>query len=140
METQGNRPRGLHLLHDGARTVLHFLRFLEEHLVDRHACVGTSQDELDNLVGCGLRVRCLPEERDAVGEPRIVILGLRQAVFVLHDLRGRFEIAWSAVQLIEQCLGLLQVTRVEAFGEPTIDRSEQLPSLLRLALFAPETR
>jgi hypothetical protein len=55
-------------------------------------------------------------------------------------LRGRFEIAWSAVQLIEQCLGLLQVTRVEAFGEPTIDRSEQFPSLLRLALFAPETR
>ena len=63
-----------------------FLRFLEEHLVDRHACVGTSRDELDNLVGCGLRVRCLPEERDAVGEPRIVILGLRQAVFVLHDV------------------------------------------------------
>ena len=46
-----------------------FLRFLEEHLVDRHACVGTSRDELDNLVGGG-RVRCLPEERDAVGEPR----------------------------------------------------------------------
>ncbi len=61
-----------------------FLRFLEEHF-DRHACVGTTRDELDNLVGGG-RVRCLPEERDAVAEPRIVILGLRQAVFVLHDV------------------------------------------------------
>ena len=53
---------------------------------------------------------------------------------------GRFEIAWSAVKLIEQCLGLLQIARVEAFSEPTIDRSEQFASLLRLALFAPEAR
>jgi hypothetical protein len=53
---------------------------------NRHACVGTSWGELDDLVGCGLRVRCLPDERDAVGEPRIVILGLRQAVSILHDV------------------------------------------------------
>ena len=53
-----------------------FLRSLRNTLLI--ATPGTSRDELDNLVGCGLRVRCLPEERDAVGEPRIVILGLRQ--------------------------------------------------------------
>lgn len=61
-----------------------FLRSLRNTLLI--ATPGTSRDELDNLVGCGLRVRCLPDERDAVGEPRIVILGLRQAVFVLHDV------------------------------------------------------
>jgi hypothetical protein len=59
---------------------------LRNTLLIAAACVGASWDELDNLVGCGLRVRCLPDERDAVGEPRIVILGLRQAVFVLHDV------------------------------------------------------
>jgi hypothetical protein len=70
-----------------------FLRFLEEHLVDRHACVGTSRDELYNLVGCSLRVRCLPEKRDAVGEPRIVILGLRQDR--LRTARCKSELCWG---------------------------------------------
>jgi hypothetical protein len=46
----------------------------------------------------------------------------------------------SGVQLTEQNLGLLQVERIEAFGEPTVDRSEQFASLLRLALKAPEMR
>ena len=46
----------------------------------------------------------------------------------------------SDVQLIEQCLSLLQVARVEAFGKPAVDRSEQVASLLRLALVAPEAR
>jgi hypothetical protein len=36
------------------------------------------------------------------------------------------------VQLVEQRLGLLQIERVEAFGEPAIRRSKQLASLLRL--------
>jgi len=30
----------------------------------------------------------------------------------------------SGVQLIEQHLGLFQIERVEAFGEPAIDRSQ----------------
>jgi hypothetical protein len=37
-------------------------------------------------------------------------------------------------QLIEQRLRLFQIERVEAFGEPAVDRSEQFASLLRLAL------
>ena len=36
------------------------------------------------------------------------------------------------MQFIEQRLGLLQIERVETFGEPAIDRSEQFASLLRL--------
>jgi integrase len=31
----------------------------------------------------------------------------------------------KSVQLLEQRLGLLQIERLEAFGEPAIDRSEQ---------------
>jgi hypothetical protein len=53
---------------------------------------------------------------------------------------GWFRTAWSAVQLIEQGLGLLQVERVEAFSEPAVDRSEKLAGLLELALIAPEPR
>ena len=36
-------------------------------------------------------------------------------------------------QLLQQRLRLLQIARVEAFGEPAIMRSEQFASLLRLA-------
>jgi hypothetical protein len=39
---------------------------------------------------------------------------------------------------IEQRLRLLQIARVEAFGEPTVDRSEKLARFLPLALIAPE--
>jgi hypothetical protein len=39
-------------------------------------------------------------------------------------------------QLIEQRLGLFQIARVEAFGEPVVDRSKQFARLLRLALIA----
>ena len=44
-----------------------------------------------------------------------------------------FRNSLSGMQLVEQRLGLLQIGRVEAFGEPPIDRSEQLASLLRPA-------
>jgi hypothetical protein len=37
-------------------------------------------------------------------------------------------------QLVEQSLRLLQIERVEAFGEPAVDRSEKLASLIPLAL------
>jgi hypothetical protein len=39
--------------------------------------------------------------------------------------------------LLQQRFRLLQVTRVETFSEPAVDRSEQFTSLLRLPLIAP---
>jgi hypothetical protein len=42
-------------------------------------------------------------------------------------------------QIVEQRLRLLQIARVEAFGEPAIDRREKIASLLRLFLIALET-
>jgi hypothetical protein len=35
---------------------------------------------------------------------------------------------------------LLQIARVEAFGKPTVDRSEKIAGLIPLALIAPEPR
>src|SRR6516165_4796124 len=46
----------------------------------------------------------------------------------------------SRRQRIEQCLSLLKIARVEAFGEPAIDRSEKVASFIPLALIAPEPR
>ena len=43
---------------------------------------------------------------------------------------GRFRNCWSGAQFIEQSLGLLQIECVEAFGEPAIDRSEKIASLI----------
>jgi hypothetical protein len=42
------------------------------------------------------------------------------------------------VQLTEQRLRFPQIERIEPFGEPAVDRSEQFASLLHLALVAPE--
>ena len=42
---------------------------------------------------------------------------------------GPFRNCLSGVQLIEQRLGLLQIERVEAFGEPAVDRREQIAGL-----------
>ena len=44
------------------------------------------------------------------------------------------------MQLIQQHLGLLQIERIEAFGEPAVDWREQFARLLHLALVAPEVR
>src|SRR5215467_14354986 len=41
-------------------------------------------------------------------------------------------------QLVEQRLGLLQHRRVEAFGEPVVDRRQQIAGLDAFALIAPE--
>jgi hypothetical protein len=46
----------------------------------------------------------------------------------------------SRRQLVEQRLGLFQIARVEAFSEPTVDRSEQMAGFIPLALIAPEPR
>jgi hypothetical protein len=53
--------------------------------------------------------------------------------------RGAFQLALSG-QVIEQCLRLFQIKRVDPFGEPAVDRSKKLASLLPLALRTPETR
>jgi hypothetical protein len=44
----------------------------------------------------------------------------------------------SSAQIVEQPLRLLQIERVEAFGKPTVHRSEKLASFIPLALIAPE--
>jgi hypothetical protein len=44
----------------------------------------------------------------------------------------------SVVQLVKQRLGLHQDWRVEAFGEPVVDRSEKFSGLIPLPLIAPE--
>jgi hypothetical protein len=44
--------------------------------------------------------------------------------------RYRREKTASLRQLTEQRLRLLQIERIEAFGEPIIDRSEKVTSLL----------
>jgi hypothetical protein len=46
----------------------------------------------------------------------------------------------SVVQLVEQGLSLFQVARVEAFGEPAVDRAEKIASFLRHPLVTPEPR
>jgi hypothetical protein len=43
-------------------------------------------------------------------------------------------------QFVEQRLGFLQIARVEAFGEPAVDRREEFASLIPLALLAPKRR
>jgi hypothetical protein len=43
-------------------------------------------------------------------------------------------------QLAEQVLGLLQIERVEAFGEPAVDWRKKFAGLIPLALIAPESR
>ena len=40
--------------------------------------------------------------------------------------------------MVEQRLCFLQIERVEALGEPAVDRGEKLASLIPLALIAPE--
>jgi hypothetical protein len=43
-------------------------------------------------------------------------------------------------QLVQQRLGLLQVQRIEALGEPAIDGGEKIMRLLPFTLFAPQPR
>ena len=56
----------------------------------------------------------------------------RGAVISQRLRRGRF-LDVSGRQLFEQRLRLLQIERVEAFGEPAVDRSKQFARLLHLA-------
>jgi hypothetical protein len=46
----------------------------------------------------------------------------------------------SSRQLVEQRLHVLEIARIEALGEPPVNRSQQFARLLHLALFTPEPR
>ena len=61
----------------------------------------------------------------------------RWAIFGLMRCNkvGGHRNSFSGIQLVEQRLGLLQVERVEAFGEPAIDRSEKIAGLMLAPLF-----
>src|SRR5215468_2803358 len=48
--------------------------------------------------------------------------------------------ASASLQLVEQCLGVDQVARIEALGEPLVDRGEEIARFGALALIAPEAR
>src|SRR4051812_36063060 len=56
----------------------------------------------------------------------------------LKLMTGVSERRPRSCQLIEQRLGFLQVRCIEAFGEPAIDRTEQVVGLRAPALLAPE--
>ena len=49
-----------------------------------------------------------------------------------------YSTSWR--QRIEQGLSLLKIARVEALGEPAIDRSDKIAGLLLLALITPKPR
>src|SRR5208282_309341 len=55
----------------------------------------------------------------------------------LLDISGQ---APSSRQLVEQSPGLLQIERVEALGEPAVDRSEKSSGCVALTLSAPQPR
>ena len=44
----------------------------------------------------------------------------------------------SGAQLVEERRGLFQIECLKAFGEPAVDRSNKVASLLQLTLFAPK--
>ena len=56
----------------------------------------------------------------------------------LRNEQSQISTKPSSGQLVEQRLSLLQIARVKPFGEPAVDRSEKLASLIPLALIAPE--
>src|SRR5271154_1483149 len=77
--------------------------------------------------------------------PRTTVLhcGKTASLFAISN-SGYPLCRWQAIaksrQLLEQRLGFFQVERIEAFGEPAIDRSEKIAAFLPLALIAPEPR
>ena len=54
-----------------------------------------------------------------------------------HICGGGLFLAYTLSELIEQRFGILEITGVEAFGEPGIDRREEVVSLLASALRLP---
>jgi hypothetical protein len=72
-------------------------------------------------------------------ECKLWLSGMRIALCALFAYPSRPR-ALSYSQLVEQDLSLLQIERVEAFGEPAIDRSEKVADVLPLAQIALEPR
>ena len=84
-----------------------------------------------------------PAEREAKAQPitgwTFIWQGGGVADVGARELRAICEtLARSRRQLVEQGLGLLQIERIKALGEPAVDRSEKIAGLLPLALIAPE--
>ena len=69
---------------------------------------------------------------------RMARLNRSWIVTASRSLTKRGTVVWG--QLVEQGLSLLQIERVEALGEPAVDRCEQIASLIPLALITPEPR
>jgi len=61
-----------------------------------------------------------------------------QLVTSTRNAKRPFRNWLSGVQLLQKSLGLLQVERIEALGEPAIDRRDQFASLPRLPLITPQ--
>jgi hypothetical protein len=91
-----------------------------------------------SLLRCPSCVRFSPD-RDQI--PDVSSLRFRPISATRTAANSRpFSKLFSGVQLLEQRLRLLQIERVETFGEPAVDRSEQIEGLIPLALIAPEPR
>jgi hypothetical protein len=81
----------------------------------------------------GRRPRCKPHRPDRPSSETLHNSGLMRC----NKNGAVSENRLSGVQLIEQCFGLLQIERVEAFAEPSVDRRKKLAGLLPFALIAP---
>jgi hypothetical protein len=57
-----------------------------------------------------------------------------------QPVSGESALGRVSCQLLQQRLRLLQIERVEAFGEPAVDRSEQFAGRITHALITPESR
>ena len=55
----------------------------------------------------------------------------------VYDTSHRFSL-WLSPQLLQQRLGVLQVGRIKALGEPAVDRCQQLTGCGALALLLPQ--
>ena len=81
-----------------------------------------------------LILKWLAEQKERHTHPRCAKVSARRGC------RKNERSALSCRQLVEQRLSLLQIERIEPFGEPAVNRSEKFASLLLLALVAPEPR
>jgi hypothetical protein len=82
--------------------------------------------------------------RDVSGTSGFPSIAIKQRTSRDVGTRPNSEVAGhsdsSRCQSVKQGLGLLKVERIEALGEPAVDRSEKIAGLLMLALIALEPR
>jgi hypothetical protein len=98
------------------------------------------------------RRRRRPAQFIAAGKPVAIARkrpksGLSRTPAVLKPNPGRQNLATTGLreivltgsrQLVQQGLGVLQIGGVEAFGEPAVDRGEEVAGLSAFALIAPQ--